>query len=93
MRVSINYQGRVQGVGFRATARDVVQRQPPSKPLLTGWVRNEPDGSVQMELQGPTPAVEAALAELQSVMARHIRTTHRSEMSELAGERAFVIAH
>jgi acylphosphatase len=28
MRVAVNYQGRVQGVGFRATARDVMVGQP-----------------------------------------------------------------
>lgn len=93
MRVSVNFQGRVQGVGFRATARDIVLRQPPPTPPLTGWVRNEPDGSVQMELQGPPSAVEAALAELQSVMSRNIRAAHRSEVNELAGEQSFRITH
>jgi len=90
MRLSVNFQGRVQGVGFRATARDVVLRQPTA---LTGWVRNEPDGSVLMELQGEPAAVEATLTELQSVMARNIRAIHRSEMNDLSGEQFFRIAH
>lgn len=89
MRLSVHFQGRVQGVGFRATARDVVLRQPTA---LTGWVRNEPDGSVQMELQGPPAAVEAALAELRSVMSRNIRTAHHSKMDELPDEQSFRIA-
>ena len=46
-RVHVVYVGQVQGVGFRwtaqATARDAG---------VTGWVRNERDGSVIMELQG-----------------------------------------
>jgi acylphosphatase len=92
VRLSINFQGRVQGVGFRATARDVVQRQPPTAVPLTGWVRNEPDGSVQMELQGEPAAVEAALAELHAVMGRKITQHYRSEMGEIGGEVGFVIA-
>lgn len=45
----MHFVGEVQGVGFRWTSRRVAQELD-----LTGWVRNEPDGSVSMELQGPT---------------------------------------
>ena len=48
-RLSMHFVGEVQGVGFRWTARRVAQELG-----LTGWVRNEPDGSVSMELQGPS---------------------------------------
>ncbi len=71
---------------------DVVQRQPPTAVPLTGWVRNEPDGSVQMELQGEPAAVEAAIAELHAEMGRRIMQHNRSEMSEIGGEVGFVIA-
>ena len=43
----IKVYGIVQGVGFRWTARRVANELG-----LVGWVRNEPDGSVSMELQG-----------------------------------------
>ena len=46
-RLHVRFTGQVQGVGFRWTARKVAQGLG-----LTGWVRNEPDGSVTMELQG-----------------------------------------
>lgn len=39
--------GRVQGVGFRYRASHAAKAFG-----LTGWVRNNPDGSVEMELQG-----------------------------------------
>jgi acylphosphatase len=39
--------GRVQGVGFRAWVRDEARILG-----LTGWVRNEPDGSVAALLAG-----------------------------------------
>ena len=89
MRVSVNFQGRVQGVGFRATAREIVLRQPA---ILTGWVRNEHDGSVQMELQGEQQAVEVALAELHSTMARNIHGADRTTIPDLPGETSFTIA-
>jgi len=39
--------GQVQGVGFRYRARYAAQTLE-----LTGWVRNEDDGSVTLEVQG-----------------------------------------
>lgn len=41
------FYGRVQGVGFRYTAKYLAQSLG-----LTGWVRNEWDGTVTMEVQG-----------------------------------------
>ncbi len=52
IRRRYNVYGRVQGVGFRYTVRraaDVLG--------LTGWVRNEYDGTVTMELQGEQTAI------------------------------------
>ncbi len=43
----LNITGRVQGVGFRYSA----QREA-SRLGLTGWVRNEPDGSVSLYFEG-----------------------------------------
>lgn len=51
--------GRVQGVCFRAwTLREAQELG------LTGWVRNEPDGSVSALLVGPEGAVTAMLGRL-----------------------------
>jgi acylphosphatase len=40
------FRGHVQGVGFRYTAREVAQQY-----NVTGFVRNLPDGTVEMLLQ------------------------------------------
>ena len=47
IRKRMVFQGRVQGVGFRWHARHAALALG-----LTGWVKNEYDGSVTMEIQG-----------------------------------------
>lgn len=86
MRVRMHYQGRVQGVGFRATARQIAERR-----RVAGWVRNEPDGSVLLEVQGPSDEVEAFLDSLAAAMAGRITTAGRATLSEQGGEQGFRI--
>jgi acylphosphatase len=45
--------GRVQGVGFRFSARSTAR-----KLNLTGWVRNEPDGTVRVTCEGSRENVQ-----------------------------------
>ncbi|WP_274628623.1 acylphosphatase [Arvimicrobium flavum] len=52
-------RGVVQGVGFRYWTRDEARALG-----LSGWVRNEPDGSVTALIAGPADAVAAMLAKL-----------------------------
>jgi acylphosphatase len=51
--------GDVQGVGFRY----FVQRRA-EEAGLAGWVRNLPDGSVELLAEGPRPALERLLDQL-----------------------------
>jgi acylphosphatase len=55
----VRIQGRVQGVGFRYWTRDEAWDLG-----LTGWVRNEPDGSVMAMIAGPETAVAIMLQRL-----------------------------
>ena len=50
--------GRVQGVAFRAWTRGRATALG-----LTGWVRNEPWGSVEVHLEGPDEAVQRMLTD------------------------------
>lgn len=52
-RLSARITGRVQGVGFRNFTRRRARRLG-----LTGWVRNEPDGSVRLEAEGPREVLD-----------------------------------
>jgi acylphosphatase len=52
--VRLRFQGRVQGVGFRAfVRREALARE------LQGRVRNLPDGGVEAEAEGRREALEA----------------------------------
>lgn len=54
--ISARITGRVQGVAFRAWTRSEAKRRG-----LSGWVRNEPDGSVRALIMGPAPDVDELL--------------------------------
>lgn len=69
VRCEIVFLGKVQGVGFRATTRAIAQ------PLrITGWVRNEPDGSVRLVAEGPDEDIRALLSTLDDTMGQLIHT-------------------
>lgn len=56
VRKKIVFRGRVQGVGFRYKAKHLAQSLG-----LTGWARNEYDGTVTMEIQGRGQMVDKLL--------------------------------
>jgi len=59
MAVRFRVHGAVQGVGYRRFAEREARALD-----LAGWVRNEPDGSVSGEAEGPEAALEAFRARL-----------------------------
>ena len=50
----LRIHGRVQGVFFRASTRARAERL-----SLTGWVRNCPDGTVELHAEGPRDSLIA----------------------------------
>jgi len=56
-RAHIKIHGRVQGVFFRASARDTA-----SKLGISGYVRNLRDGTVEAEAEGQEESVEKFIA-------------------------------
>lgn len=61
IRKHIVFYGRVQGVGFRYYAVNKANQLG-----LTGWVKNLPDGTVEMEVQGEEPLIDQLIIFLQN---------------------------
>jgi len=78
--------GRVQGVGFRLTAQDLASRFG-----LTGWVRNEPDGSVSAEVQGPPSQIDACLEAIECQTAGRVDRRDESPIPPVSPEQGFEI--
>lgn len=72
-RVTILYTGRVQGVGFRWTTTRALANLP-----VTGYVRNLPDGRVELVLEGATSDIAAAEDRVRTALGAHIATEERS---------------
>ena len=58
--LNITVRGRVQGVWFRASTRDEARRLG-----ISGFVCNQPDGSVYLEAEGSEEAMTQLLAWLE----------------------------
>lgn len=69
IRKHITFQGWVQGVGFRYRARHTAGLYG-----CTGWVRNEWDGSVVMEIQGSEAAIDRVILAIEA--GRYVRIEH-----------------
>ena len=61
------FSGKVQGVGFRYTVRSIAKRHP-----VKGYVKNLPDGTVELTLQGAESAINALVAEVAEYFRNHI---------------------
>ena len=85
-RIRVTFHGRVQGVGFRATARDCARGL-----SVVGWVANQADGTVLLEAQGEPQHTQDLLRSIRERMAGRI-TREDFELSPVsANEDSFEI--
>ncbi len=83
------YEGRVQGVGFRYTVRQIAKEYE-----VTGWVRNLIDGRVELLVSGTPDEVEGFLESIaESELAGFIKGTQEDPAAPgmLQGLRGFEI--
>jgi len=72
----ITFKGRVQGVGFRFTSQRIAFRYG-----LSGFVRNLPDGSVEMLAQGDGENISGCLLDISETFKSYIRDTKIEEVT------------
>jgi acylphosphatase len=69
------FSGRVQGVGFRYTARSIASRCG-----LTGYVRNNHDGSVEMLAQGKPEDIAKCIQNIKDTFGTYVRDVAENEV-------------
>ena len=83
-RKHIVFFGFVQGVGFRWRARQAANLYG-----CTGWVRNEWDGSVTMEIQGSEKEIDLVLRAINAGRYIEIERMDVQTIEAEPGERGF----
>ena len=70
------YSGHVQGVGFRATTREIAAGHE-----VAGYVKNLADGRVELVAEGEAEAVRRFLNAVKNRLGSHIAEASESEQS------------
>lgn len=88
IRKRITFYGYVQGVGFRWKSQTLANSL-----RLTGWVYNEYDGSVVMEVQGEDGLIDRMMQELRQDRYIEITDMDIKIIPVNEGERSFRVKH
>ena len=86
IRKRLVFHGTVQGVGFRWRARAAADAAG-----VTGWVRNNFDGSVTMELQGTEAQIDRVVQSLDRARYVRIEALEARRIPVDAEERRFAV--
>ncbi|WP_029233250.1 acylphosphatase [Butyrivibrio sp. VCB2006] len=87
IRKAITVHGFVQGVGFRYRAIHAAELVG-----ATGWVRNNPDGSVSMEIQGTEEQIDKVFQMIEQGTYVSIDNMIANTISVLEDERGFKVS-
>ncbi|WP_019378442.1 acylphosphatase [Virgibacillus halodenitrificans] len=68
MRLILLVSGKVQGVGFRNAAKQYADINE-----ITGWVQNQDDGTVKLEVQGKEQVIDKFLEKMKEGFNSFIR--------------------
>ena len=88
IRIKAGFYGEVQGVGFRYTAKHAANALG-----LTGWVRNEYDGSVTAEVQGDRASIQEWIRMLRSGRFINIENIDYEEIETVPDEHSFDVRY
>jgi acylphosphatase len=79
-RIHVFYTGMFQGVGFRFTAQDIARDL-----KLAGWVRNLPNGRVELVAEAEEAVLEEFLSRIKGYFSSYIRNVELQQQ-ESGGE-------
>lgn len=83
-RREVHYSGRVQGVGFRYTACRIALQF-----TVTGYVKNLPNGRVELVVEGRPQEIEAMLQAVRAELGRYIRNVCENTSPAIGGFSSF----
>lgn len=87
-RKTCHFSGRVQGVGFRYTVKNIALQYD-----VQGYVRNLPDGRVELVMEGPDDQLDSLLHEVQDRMQPYIRAVDQQCLPATGEFGHFYIKH
>lgn len=82
------FTGRVQGVGFRYTARQAAAGHP-----VTGYVCNLPDGRVELVMEGAGAGMDAVIEQIVADLGHHVSRSTCDEGPATGEFRGFGVRH
>ena len=88
VRYHMVFTGRVQGVGFRYKANYIADQY-----RLTGYVKNEYDGSVTVEIQGSEQEIYMFLKSLANDRSIDIYDLKKERIPVEEDERGFIVQY
>ena len=88
IRRRLQFYGRVQGVGFRYTALRAANSLG-----VSGWVRNERDGSVTVEAQGSETAIVRLIETIRSGSYIKIDSIVAADLKVVENEKGFTVKY
>jgi serine/threonine-protein kinase RsbW len=88
VRRTIYFSGRVQGVGFRYAANDIASRY-----KVAGFVRNLPDGRVELVAEGSAEELDQMQQEIERAMRPYIHSVEETASPATGEFSGFSIAH
>ncbi|MYL38078.1 acylphosphatase [Halobacillus litoralis] len=82
--------GRVQGVGFRAAAKQMAEQIG-----VTGWVKNQPDGTVLIEAEADTTQLKQFIEQINQgpTPFSHVEALDVTTNDEIQGYSKFKVVH
>jgi acylphosphatase len=88
IRRTSHFSGRVQGVGFRYTAQDIARNH-----KVAGYVRNLPDGRVELVAEGEEPEINALIQSIAGRMEGFIKNRTDNDSPATGQFKDFSIRH